>query len=137
MAHHPKSTYLRWAAAASLTTTAAVHTALAPSHLREAPYAGALFIVLSATALTIALALVRSDHELVWMAAALVSMAALLAYAASRSVGLPSLADDVGDWLNPLGIVAIVSEAATALISLRRLAATASAGVGPTPDGGF
>lgn len=120
------SSHLRWAAAASLAATAGVHIALAPAHLREAPYAGALFIALSATALINAVLLARSDRELVWLAAGLVSITAPLAYAASRSVGLPSLRDDVGDWPNPLGVAAIVSEIATALIVVRRYAATAS-----------
>lgn len=123
MNRHHTSPYLRWAAVASLITTAAVHTALAPAHLREAPYAGVLFIALSATALTIAASLVRRNNELAWMAAGLISVTALLAYAVSRSIGLPSLGDDIGDWLNPLGIVAMVSETATALICLRRHAA--------------
>lgn len=44
------------------------------------------------------------------------SLTALLAYVISRSIGLPSLTDDIGDWLNPLGVAATLSETATALI---------------------
>jgi hypothetical protein len=106
----------RWAAAASLATTAAIHTALVPAHLREAPYAGALFIALSAAALTLAFLLVVRDDQFTWLGAGGLSASALLAYAASRSVGLPSLGDDIGDWLNPLGVVAAVSEITTVLI---------------------
>ncbi len=40
---------------------------------------------------------------------------ALAAYLISRSVGLPSLGDDIGDWLNPLGVLAVLAEA-TALV---------------------
>ena len=35
----------------------------------------------------------------------------------SRSVGLPSLSDDIGDWLNPLGVIAVVCETAVVLIA--------------------
>jgi len=47
----------RWPAAAALSATAAIHMTLVPDHLREAPYAGALFIALSAAALATAIVL--------------------------------------------------------------------------------
>ena len=107
----------RWPVIAALTATAAVHITLVPDHLREAPYAGVLFITLSAAALGLAALLAVSDHQLAWLAAGALSLAALLAYLASRSIGLPSLGDDVGDWLNPLGLVALPCEAAVAVVS--------------------
>jgi hypothetical protein len=106
----------RWLAVVALAITAGIHISLAPDHLREAPYAGVLFIALSAAALTFAVLLATSDHQRVWWGAAALSAAALLAYVVSRSLGLPLLNDDVGDWLNPLGVVAAVSETATALV---------------------
>ncbi len=104
---------LRWTAAVPLTVTAGIHIALVPSHLHEAPYAGALFITLSAAALATTFVLLTRSQPVAWLGAALLSVSALLAYTLSRSVGLPSLTDDIGDWLNPLGVVAAVSEAAT------------------------
>jgi hypothetical protein len=87
-----------------------------PEHLREAPYAGALFIAVSAAALGLAvLVLVRGD-QLVWAGGAALALSAVLAYIASRSIGLPSLGDDIGDWLNPLGVAALLCEAGTALL---------------------
>lgn len=106
----------RWAAAASLATTAGIHVALVPAHLREAPYAGALFVALSTACATVAVLLVARDHQFIWLGAAMLSVGALLAYTVSRSVGLPSLGDDIGDWLNPLGVVAAISEITTVLI---------------------
>ena len=47
----------RWPTAALLSATAAIHMTLVPDHLRDAPYAGVLFIVLSAAALTAAILL--------------------------------------------------------------------------------
>jgi hypothetical protein len=99
-----------------LAATACIHIALVPAHLREAPYAGALFIALSTAALAVCILLVTSNHQLAWLGAAALSLTALLAYVVSRSIGLPSLADDTGDWLNPLGVAATLSETATALI---------------------
>jgi hypothetical protein len=112
------SPHRRWAAAAALTATACIHIALVPAHLHEAPYAGALFIALSTAALSVAILLLTSNHQLAWLGAAALSLTALLAYVISRSTGLPSLADDIGDWLNPLGVAATLSETATALICL-------------------
>jgi hypothetical protein len=116
MAFHHSLSIWRWPAAACLTASAAIHMTLVPQHLREAPYAGALFIALSAAALAVAMLLMASEHELVWLGAGGLSISAVLGYVLSRSVGLPSLSDDVGDWLNPLGVSAVVSETAAALI---------------------
>jgi hypothetical protein len=106
----------RGAAVALLAATAGIHIALVPEHLREAPYAAALFIALSAAALALAvLLLVRSDL-VVWTMSYGLVVTALLAYVASRSIGLPSLDDDVGDWLGPLGIAALGVEVAAACL---------------------
>jgi hypothetical protein len=112
--HHSHANSLwRWPAAAALSSTAAIHMTLVPEHLREAPYAGALFIALSAAALATAIVLSATDHELVWLAAIAISLGAVLAYFLSRSVGLPSMSDDIGDWANPLGMAAVACEVLT------------------------
>ena len=89
---------------------------LVPDHLRGVPYAGSLFIVLSAAALAGALLLMAVDHELVWAGAAALCLSAVISYILSRSVGLPSMPDDVGDWLNRLGIAAVACESAALMI---------------------
>ena len=89
---------------------------LVPDHLREVPYAGAFFIALSAAALAGALLLMAVDHELVWAGAAALCLSAVISYILSRSVGLPSMPDDVGDWLNRLGIAAVACESAALMI---------------------
>jgi hypothetical protein len=119
--HLSPSSQWRWPAVTALAATAGIHIALVPAHLREAPYAGALFISLSAAALAIAILLVACNHRLVWLGAGALSLTALLTYVGSRSVGLPSLADDVGDWLNPPGVAAVLVETAAALICWHEL----------------
>ena len=109
--------YWRRLAAACLAVTAGIHIAIAPEHLHEAPYAGVLFLVLAAAALTAAGLLLSTNHPLAWTGAGALSLSALVAYLMSRSVGLPSLSDDIGDWLNPLGAVAVVTETAVVLIA--------------------
>jgi hypothetical protein len=72
-----RSSIWRRPAAAALSATAAIHMTLVPEHLREAPYAGALFIALSVAALAAAILLSATDHELVWVGAAAISLATL------------------------------------------------------------
>ena len=110
MTLHESTSILRWPAAACLAATAAIHMTLVPEHLRQAPYAGALFIALSAAALAGALLLMAVDHDLVWTGAAALCLSAVLSYVLSRSVGLPDMSDDVGDWLNSLGIASVACE---------------------------
>lgn len=114
---HLSSTFRRrWSGAAGLAAIAAVHIDIAPQHLREAPYAGVLFSLLAAAALVSAFVLLITDHPLAWAGAATLCLGAVGAYLVSRSIGLPSLGDDIGDWLNPLGIVAVLCE--TAVVAL-------------------
>jgi hypothetical protein len=107
----------RWPGAALLVEIAAIHVSLVPQHLREAPYAGVLFAALGAGALVTAAALLICDDRRVWLSAALLVGGAIAGYIASRSIGLPSLADDVGDWLNPLGGAAVLAEVLTLVLS--------------------
>lgn len=135
---------LRWLGAAALSTTAGIHIALVPSHLKEAPYAGVAFIALAAGALLVAMWLIATADRLAWWAAAGLPASALAAYVASRSIGLPSMSDDIGDWLNSLGIAAGAAEVAAVLMAVwvltgpvqpRRISSTgAVSSTGPSPS---
>ena len=46
----------------------------------------------------------------VWTAAGVVSGLALAGYIVSRGIGLPQIGDDIGNWTEPLGLVAISGE---------------------------
>ena len=101
----------RWAGAALLLVTAGTHVPLVPEHLEEAPYVGVLFIVLSVASLVLAVLLVRWDTPLVWAASGVMTLLALVAFFASRTVGLPEIGDDIGNWSEPLGYPAVAVEA--------------------------
>jgi hypothetical protein len=45
----------------------------------------------------------------------------LLGYLLSRSIGLPGDSDDIGNWLDPLGMASMFVEVAVLSLSLARL----------------
>lgn len=116
----------RWAVAAAAITGAAAHVPVVGPHLDEAPYMGALFIVLTAACLALAAAAPLSDGPVVYGLAVLTCGLAIVGYAATRLVAFPQLADDVGDWFEPLGVVSIIAEATVVIASVRALAGAGS-----------
>ena len=107
----PLASPLRWVAVVMLLGTAGTHVPLIPMHLEEAPYVGALFIALSVASVGLAVLLVRWDTPLVWAVSGAMTLLALVAFFASRTVGLPQIGDDIGNWTDPLGYPAVAVEA--------------------------
>jgi hypothetical protein len=107
----PLASPLRWVAIVMLLGTAGTHVPLIPMHLEEAPYVGVLFIALSVASVVLAVLLVRWDTPLVWSASGAMTLLALVAFFASRTVGLPQIGDDIGNWTEPLGYPAVAVEA--------------------------
>ncbi|GAB3038922.1 hypothetical protein GCM10027052_18380 [Parafrigoribacterium mesophilum] len=127
----PQQSPLRWPAALFLMVNAAIHLYLTPMHLVEAPYIGALFIALSAACIILAVLVTFFDNLLVWTATGAMSLLALMAFLISRTIGMPQIRDDIGNWTDPLGYPDMVVEILTvtvALVVLRswRLAAPAT-----------
>jgi len=113
----------RFVLAAAAGVAALAHVPVIGPHLEEAPYMGVLFVVLTAACAFLGgAALVRGGHA-VYLLTVLTCGLAVLGYAATRLVAFPMLADDVGNWLEPLGVVSIVSESiavVAAVVALRR-----------------
>ena len=109
---------LRWPLAVAAAVAAAAHIPVIAPHLDEAPYMGVLFIVLTAACLFLAAAALIRDIPAVYAASAATCGLAVAGYVATRLVAFPMLADDVGNWLEPLGVVSIVSESIVVAISL-------------------
>lgn len=108
----------RWLAAYALLINAAIHLQLTPMHLEEAPYVGVLFVLLSLGCLVLGGLLVLADSTPVWGAAGGISLLALAAFIASRTVGLPQMADDIGDWSDPYGRLNVAVEVLSVALSL-------------------
>jgi hypothetical protein len=109
--------------AGAAAVAALAHVPVIGPHLDEAPYMGVLFVVLTAACAFLALAALVRGGRAVYALTVLTCGLAVLGYVATRLVAFPMLADDVGNWLEPLGVVSIVSESiavAAAVVGLRR-----------------
>jgi hypothetical protein len=117
----------RWLLVSAVTVAAAAHVPVIGPHLDEAPYMGVLFMLLTGACLAIGATVAVADATWGYGAALPVCGAAVIGYAATRLVAFPQLADDVGNWFEPLGVVSVLSETVVvvvaALVVRRRSAA--------------
>jgi hypothetical protein len=111
----------RWALAGAVAVAAAAHIPVIAPHLDEAPYMGALFVLLTAACVALAAAVLVRDSTAVYALAALTCGLAIIGYIATRVVPFPMLADDVGNWLEPLGVVSLLSEAVVVIAAVTAL----------------
>lgn len=79
---------------------------------------GVLFLLLTIACGLLAAMIAARDSAAAYLAAAAICGTAVAGYVATRSVAFPQLADDVGNWLEPLGIVAIASEAVVVVLAV-------------------
>ena len=113
----------RWLTVLAVAVAALAHVPVIGPHLDEAPYMGVLFIVLTAACTALGLALSVRDSRLAYALVVLTCGLAVIGYAATRLIAFPLLADDVGNWLEPLGVVSITAETVAvvgAIFALRR-----------------
>ena len=108
----------RVAVTAGAAVTAAAHIPVIGPHLAEAPYMGMLFIALTVAMLFIGELAINSRRRITYLAAALTAALAIVGYAATRTVAFPLLSDDVGNWVEPLGIVCVIAEAVVLISAL-------------------
>jgi hypothetical protein len=100
----------RGVAVVALAGVALIHLLDAPGTFADAPYRGWLYVLLIVGCLATAGALVRGSDRRAWLAAAALSLGAMLAFVVSRTVGLPAGADDIGNWTEPLGLASLFVE---------------------------
>ena len=114
----PLHSPLRWIGALMLLITAGTHVPLIPEHLEEAPYVGVLFILLTVVSLVFAVLLVGWDSPAVWTTSGALTLLAVLAFLVSRTIGMPQLGDDIGNWTEPLGFPAVAAELLATLLAV-------------------
>jgi hypothetical protein len=125
-----------WALAATLGGAAAIHLAVAPSHLDESGVEGAGFLVAAWLGLGLAIALVRRPRPELLVATIVVNVALLAAWFVSRTAGLPfgahaghaedvSIVDGAAVALEAIGVVLaalLLAGSATVLVRSSGLA---------------
>jgi hypothetical protein len=112
----------RWALTLCAAISALAHIPVVGEHLAEAPYMGEEFLVLIVGCTLIGVAALICDSAALYLLAVITCGLAIAGYAATRIVAFPRLADDVGNWFEPLGVVSIIAESATVAIALCALA---------------
>jgi hypothetical protein len=90
--HNAPRLAVRITAALALAADIAIHADLAPDHLKEVPYLGALFVELSVllTAVLIGV-LLAPRFDIVWISGAVLCGGSAVAFIISRTVGLPGV----------------------------------------------
>ena len=99
------------------------------------PYLGWMYIALIIAALACAFELVRTGSRVAWSGGMLLAGGAMLGYVLSRTAGLPGSDDDIGNWLEPLGLASLFVEGLLLAIGayMLSLAQLARAGFIPPP----
>jgi len=100
----------RAAVGLGLASIGAIHILDLPGKLAETPYLGAFYIalVIAAFVLTERLFIVGSGRD--FIAAAALSAAVIVGFTINRTVGMPGATGDIGNWLEPLGLLSLVVE---------------------------
>jgi hypothetical protein len=102
----------RGAVAAGLVAIAVVHLLDLPG--KSPSYLAWSYVALMLACAVLATAVLVSRHAAVVAAAGALALSVVAAYVLTRTVGLPGAGDDVGNWGEPLGVVALAVETATA-----------------------
>ena len=110
-------TAVQGAAVALILVTGAIHFIDAPGSFGDATYKGVLFVANGIAALVAAYGIYRNERVWGWWLGLLVAGGALVSYVISRTIGLPGLEPDV--WLEPLGILSLLVEAAFVVLFAR------------------
>jgi hypothetical protein len=110
-------------AAGGLAVIAAVHLVGVSEKFAEVPYLGVGYVGLIVGAIVSIGLLVKRDRR-GWMLGGGLALATIIGFVLTRTVGLPASSDDIGNWGEPLGIVALIAEAAVVAMASNALART-------------
>jgi hypothetical protein len=120
----------RGLAVVGLVGIALVHLVELPDTWRETVGLGVLFLLLVIAAGSVAAGLVHTDTTRLWQATAIVAAAAIGGFVLTRSVAVPFDRSDVGNWLEPLGLVALFIEASVLALCAHTLRVLTAAKIG-------
>src|SRR5581483_10350461 len=92
--------------------------------LKDPAYLGYGYWMLEIAGVIAALLLLTRPRTVSWVLALGVAAGPLVGITISRSVGLPDATDDIGNWCEPLGMLAMAVETVLVVISVSMLTRT-------------
>ena len=95
--------------------------------LKDPAYLGYGYWMLEIAGVIAALLLLTRPRTVSWVLALGVAAGPLVGITISRSVGLPDATDDIGNWFEPLGMLAMAVETVLVVISVSMLTRTRGA----------
>lgn len=117
----PTEHLARGAGVIALAAVAVIHVLDLPDTLPDMPLIGSGYLVLIAAALATSTLLMTVAGARVWMLADLIGAGAIAAYVLSRTTGLPTDTEDIGNWNCALGIAALSVETLVVLLAAWRM----------------
>jgi len=90
--------------------TGFIHIVEARDSFSDAAYKGVLFVANGLGAVVAAFGIYRNQRGFGWLLGLAVAGGALLAYVASRTIGLPGLPAEPDAWFEPMGVASLVCE---------------------------
>ena len=112
----------RGVGAVSILGVGLIHLLDVVGKFHETAYLGVLYVALMAGCVVAARHLILVGDRRSWFLAGGLAGATLLAYALSRTVGLPAATDDIGNWAEPLGLASLFVEGVVVALSAEMLA---------------
>ena len=100
-----------------LAAIALIHLLDFDSKWHETRYLAVAYLALIAACLVAATLLLFGRNRAGWLLAAGCALAPMVAYTLSRTTGLPSSSDDIGNWLESIGLASMFVEGFVVLLA--------------------
>ena len=115
--HTIRHATLRGVGFVGLLAIALIHLLDVIGKLSETPYLGIMYIGLMIASVMVAFALLHTGQPITWIAAGALAGLTLIGFILSRTIGLPSATDDIGNWKEGLGLASMFVETGVILLS--------------------
>ncbi len=107
-----------------LISIALIHFLDAFSAFDESKFVFGLYILLMIVTLFASAILLRTDSRLTWMLAGATAGLTMIGFILTRTIGLPGFPDNVGNWLEPLGLASLWVEGLVLVLSVYEVLTT-------------
>ena len=115
--HTIRHTALRGLGFAGLLSIALIHLLDVIPKFGETPYLGVMYVGLMVASIVVAFALLHTGSRMAWAAGGLLAAMTLAGFILSRTTGLPSAGDDIGNWSEGLGLASLLIESTFVALS--------------------